>query len=75
MDITSVQANIVFAVGLSEQLSESLFHFPDRYQFNLDFLAVQSLEVVFGDKHAGEAQFLCFAYALLDTVYGADFSA
>ena len=59
----------------SEELPEGFFYLPHRYQFDFDFLPVQTLQIMFGDEHALEAQFFRFADALLDAVHRTDFTA
>ena len=57
---------------LAEQCPEGFFHLSYRYQLNLQFGRVQSLQIIFGQYKPFETEFFRFADALLNPVYGAD---
>ena len=59
---------------LAEQCPEGFFHLSYRYQLNLQFGCVQSLQIIFGQYKPFETELLRFADALLNPVYGADLS-
>ena len=41
-------------------------------QINLEFLAVEALQIVLGDNHICESEFLCLSDTLLNAIDGAN---
>ena len=69
---SSNRGNLSFV--LSEQNSQSLFHFTNGMEIDFEARGVQSANVVFGEHHIGEAQFFSLGNALFDAVDGAYFA-
>ena len=65
---------LFFSENLSKKYSESLFYFSYRQKLYIQFRNIKSLQVMFGNQHLTETQFLSFRHSLFNPVDRSDFT-